>query len=192
MPRSREFDPGAAIDHALETFWVKGYEATSMQELVDATGVHRASMYGTFGSKHDLFLATLDRYCELETAALMRQAASAPSPLVAIERILDRFARESAGPGARGCYMVNAIAERAGTDEAVRTRASSALAGLRSLFEEQLTAAQRAGEIPLEKNAVDLAAFLVNTIQGLRVLGKAGTGRASLRAIAVTALDVLR
>jgi len=191
MPRSREFDPGSAIDHALDKFWDKGYGATSMQELVDATGVHRGSMYGTFGSKHDLFLATLDRYCELESAALLRRAAAAPSPLAALERILDRFARESAGPGARGCYMVNAIAERGSTDEAVRKRADAALSGLRALLEERIVAARKAGEIPSQGNTGELAAFLVNTIQGLRVMGKAGTGRTSLRAIAAIALRAL-
>ncbi|MCE7002789.1 TetR/AcrR family transcriptional regulator [Kibdelosporangium philippinense] len=64
MPRTKEFDPDAVLRSALNLFWRKGYEATSIQDLVDHLGIGRASMYATFGTKHDLYLRALDLYCE--------------------------------------------------------------------------------------------------------------------------------
>ena len=62
MARHKEFDPDVALDRALELFWERGYEATSMADLVDHLGIGRASLYATFGSKHELYLKALDRY----------------------------------------------------------------------------------------------------------------------------------
>ncbi len=64
MPRVKEFDPDQALDRAMELFWRKGYEATSVQDLVEHMGINRFSLYDTFGSKHELFMAALDRYSE--------------------------------------------------------------------------------------------------------------------------------
>ena len=79
MTRTKEFDPDAALQRALELFWERGYEATSLADLVARLGIARASLYGTFGSKHDLFVKALDRYLEVRDSALVEEL-SRPGP----------------------------------------------------------------------------------------------------------------
>src|SRR5258708_34322099 len=95
MSRTKEFDPDAALQAALELFWRKGYEATSMADLVDHLGIARASIYGTFGGKHDLYLKALDRYLESRDPAII-EALSQPGPaLPSIRALIRRYADES-------------------------------------------------------------------------------------------------
>ncbi len=71
MARHKEFDQDEALQKAMEAFWARGYEATSMQDLVEHMGINRQSLYDTFGDKHSLFLKALDRYHEVETRKLL-------------------------------------------------------------------------------------------------------------------------
>ncbi len=73
MPRTKEFDPDTALQRALELFWQRGYEATSMADLVAHLGVARAGVYATFGSKHALYLRALERYLEIKDPQIMRE-----------------------------------------------------------------------------------------------------------------------
>jgi len=80
VARTKEFDPDSALRAAMDLFWRKGYEATSMQDLVDGLGIGRGSIYATFGSKHELYLRALDRYAEQsDVRALDRLSRSGPA-----------------------------------------------------------------------------------------------------------------
>jgi TetR/AcrR family transcriptional repressor of nem operon len=85
MARVREFDTEAAVEAAMQVFWCRGYEATSVQDLVDATGVGRGSLYAAFGSKEGLYLAALDRYRE-QLAAPMLDAVRSGKPVRTVVR----------------------------------------------------------------------------------------------------------
>ena len=80
MARPREFDSDQALEKAMQVFWTKGYEATSLSDLLSAMGISKSSFYATFGSKHELFLATLDRYGETHGAQLIALLKSNESP----------------------------------------------------------------------------------------------------------------
>ena len=72
MARPREFDASDAVDRAMEVFWTRGHEATSVDDLCAATGLSRSSLYGTFGNKRNLLLLTVDRYAKRPAHALSR------------------------------------------------------------------------------------------------------------------------
>jgi TetR/AcrR family transcriptional repressor of nem operon len=88
VARTKEFDPDAAVSAAMELFWLKGYEATSIQDLVDHLGIGRQSLYATFGSKHELYLKALDRYRDSQASALIDTLATAEPVLPAVRDLL--------------------------------------------------------------------------------------------------------
>ena len=179
MARPRSFDSDAALDAAQRVFEARGYEAASVQDLVDATGISRSSLYATWGDKHGLFLAVLDRYVEAgqrQTAGLCQ----AP-PLDALRAILEAWSQ----PGeARGCLLVNATAECAGRDPATAERAERARLAIRERLASLVRQAQARGEIRPERSADDVAGFLTGVLYGLRGLQASGASGADLAVVA--------
>src|ERR1700751_63031 len=118
--RPKQFDPDAAAEQAMEVFWRKGYAATTPQDLVDALGIGKGSLYNAFGSKHELFELALRRYRDSQGAALLEMLEE-PGPVKArLRKPLGVLAEMAvAAPKRRGCMAVNAAAELAGTDEPV-------------------------------------------------------------------------
>src|SRR6202023_2269994 len=112
MARPREFDVDIALDRAMEVFWSKGYEATSLDDLCEVTGLSRSSLYATFGSKRNLLLRSVDRYVEQRTpriAAVLAQPLPIRDAFAALLReFIDQIV---AGPGRRGCFLGNCAAE---------------------------------------------------------------------------------
>ena len=192
MPRPRAFDPSDALDAALDVFHAKGYEAASVQDLVDATGLSRSSLYATFGDKHALYLAALDRY----TAAgreRMGTLYGCGSPLVAIRAHLEGIASgadEAAPP--LGCLMTNAAAERASRDPETARRACAARTGMADVFERTVREAQAAGEVGAGRDARALAHFLTAAVYGLHGLQKAGADAGALGAVVDQTMAAVR
>ncbi len=188
MARPRQFDPDAVLDAAQRVFHVRGYEATSVQDLVEATGLSRSSLYGAFGDKHALFLTVLDRY-----AAAGRQATEAAcgglSPHAAIRTVLAQSARLGDAPG---CLMVNAAAERAGRDPDTAARADANRRAMTDQFEALVGHAQSAGEADPGRPARALAEFLTGVVYGLRALQTAGADGPALVAVVDGAMAGLR
>src|SRR5215469_11280107 len=100
MARPREFDSDSALESAMQVFWAKGYEATSLDDLCEATGLSRSSLYGTFGDKHDLLLRSLERYSERGSARIAATLEEAPSLREGLMQLLSEFIDQIvAGPG---------------------------------------------------------------------------------------------
>lgn len=192
MARTKEFEPAAALQAALELFWERGYEATSMADLVDRLGVARASIYATFGSKHDLYMRALDHYLrtrEPSPVALL----SRPGPtLPAVRELVEAYAHEAtADAHRRGCMIVNAACERLPGDAAVARRVESSWDSLEVALTSALTRAQAQGELPGGRDPSALASFLLVVLQGIRVLGRGYPNPDRIRAAATQALAVL-
>ncbi|WP_405804256.1 TetR/AcrR family transcriptional regulator [Streptomyces sp. NBC_01187] len=197
MARPRMFDEERALDAAMRAFWVNGYEATSTQDLCEATGLGRSSIYNTFTSKHDLFQRALARYVDTMTGIQLDILGEVERP--PLERIEELFAKvidqeyEYCRDGRGiGCLTVNTTVELAARDpEVERVLARDLevrLVALRAVIEE----GRRTGDITGDRDPDALARFVNAVIGGMRISGQGGAGRAALEAIAATALDALR
>jgi TetR/AcrR family transcriptional repressor of nem operon len=184
MARPAQFERTDVLDKAMQAFWDQGYCATSMADLVEATGLKPGSLYGAFHSKQGLFLAALDHYGERGAARLHQALAEAETPLQGIRGFFRRLAGDIGDPQARrSCLLVNSVLELARRDAAVQQRVNRHLDAMEGLFRHALETAQTNGELAPDKDAAALAAFLMSNIWGLRVL--AGTDPAPERVQAV-------
>ncbi|MFG2818657.1 TetR/AcrR family transcriptional regulator [Kitasatospora sp. NPDC048365] len=192
MARTKEFDPDAALRSALDLFWERGYEATSMADLTERLGIGRASLYATFGSKHELFLRALDRYREVGDGRLLDEL-SAPGPaLPAVRAVVRRFAEEGVhDQRRRGCLVTNTAAELAGHDPDAERRVHASWDRLELLLTSALTRARAQGELPADRDPQALARMLLVLLQGLRVVGRTAGEPARLRQAAEQALTLL-
>jgi TetR/AcrR family transcriptional repressor of nem operon len=193
VARTKEFDPDAALQSALELFWQRGYEATSMADLVEHLGIGRASIYATFGNKHDLYLKALDRYGETHDPVLLHELSQPGPVLPAVRAVVRRFAAEAADEVGRlkGCFVVNTAAELGPHDTAAARRVELSWQHIEMPLHSALVRAQAQGELPEDRDPRALARMLLVLMQGLRVVGKASTDPARVRDAAEQALALL-
>lgn len=175
----------------MQAFWARGYKATSLEDLCQATGLSRSSLYAAFGGKRSLLHRALARY---EENAVVRINAALAKPLPVreaiagfIDELIDRIV---AGPGRAGCFIGNCAAELAG-DRPTAARVRQSLARVEDAFREGLARGLSRGEIAAGADVDSLARFLVSGIQGLRLVGKTNPDRAALRDIATVMLRCL-
>jgi TetR/AcrR family transcriptional repressor of nem operon len=191
MPRTKEFEPRDALDAATELFWRRGYGATTLRDLLDAMCIGRGSFYDTFGDKHALFLASLDRFEEVRTAWVGEVLEG--SGLDGVDEV---FRRTVDGlvefEPRRGCLMANTAVELSPHDAEVAEKVSRYVRRTEAAFEDALNRAREAGEIPNGTDPEALARFLVSNLHGLRVLARAGADRRTLEDAARVALGALR
>ncbi|WP_316527710.1 TetR/AcrR family transcriptional regulator [Kitasatospora brasiliensis] len=191
MARTKEFDPDAALQAALELFWQRGYEATSMADLVERLGIARASIYATFGSKHELYLRALERYCEQSDSARLEELSQPGPALPAVRALVRRHAAAGEQDRRRGCFVTNAAVELAPHDPAAARRVEASLDRLETLLAAALVRAAAQGELPAGREPRALARMLVVLLQGIRVVGKAADGGPRAREAAEQALALL-
>ncbi|MGV4984754.1 TetR/AcrR family transcriptional regulator [Streptomyces sp. NRAIS4] len=193
MARTKEFDPDAALQSALELFWRRGYEATSLADLVEHLGIGRASLYATFGSKHELYLKALERYEQSGLTRIVRELSQPGAALPAVRAVVRRFAAEAADERLRqnGCLITNTAAELAPHDPAATRRVERNWDHLETLLHSALARAQSRGELPAGRDPLALARTLLVLMQGLRVVGKASADPARVRDAAEQALALL-
>ncbi|MEV5691769.1 TetR/AcrR family transcriptional regulator [Micromonospora globbae] len=192
MARTKEFDPDAALRAALDLFWERGYEATSMADLVEHLGVARASIYATFGNKRDLYLKALDRYGDLVDPGLLRELSQPGPALPAVRAVIERYAREAGDDsGRRGCFIVNTAVEVAPHDPQAARRVAASWDHLETAITSALIRAQAQGELAPDKDPRALARFLLVLMQGIRVVGKVQAEPRRLRDAVTQALALL-
>jgi TetR/AcrR family transcriptional repressor of nem operon len=193
MARPREFDVDDALEEAMQVFWSKGYEATSLDDLCAATGLSRSSLYATFGNKRDLLLQTVDRYVERRTPSIEAVLARQPDIYQGIAALLREFIDQIvSGAGRRGCFLGNCAAELPRADRTALARVRQGLARTEATFRKALARAGARGELPPGADVDALARFLTASLQGLRLIGKANPHRAVLEDIAATILRCLK
>jgi TetR/AcrR family transcriptional regulator, transcriptional repressor for nem operon len=193
MARPREFDAEVALESAMELLWTKGYEATSLDDLCEVTGLSRSSFYATFGSKRKLLLRSVDRYVERRVPRLIETLAR-PLPVHdAFAALLGDFIDQIvAGAGRRGCFLGNCAAELPRSDRGALTQVRQGLGRTEAVFREALARAKARGELQPKADVDALARFLTAGIQGLRLVGKVNPDRSALEDIAATMLKCLK
>lgn len=172
MPRGKTFDPGGKIDEAVDLFWRHGCDAVSIQDIVDALGINRGSIYATYGDKEQLWLLALSRYCDVRRARLAELNADQARPVLPQIRALLTELTQPADGLPRGCLIVNAITERT-ADAATRELALRQIGHVEDTLTAALDRARDSGEIPASASPVQLARFLVVMLQGLHVYNRA-------------------
>jgi TetR/AcrR family transcriptional repressor of nem operon len=193
MARSKEFEEAAILDKAVHLFWCKGYNGTSMQEVVDCLGISRSSLYDTFGDKRQLYLAALGRYrCQM-AGALLQAVQQATEVVPTLRKVFEMAVQESlADPLGKGCFMVNSTVELAPHDPEVARIVKANLEDIEEAFYQLIRKGQQQGEITPKHDARALARFLFNAMSGLRVAAKAGAGRGVYEDVVNLSLSVLR
>ena len=157
--RPRAYDPKTALARAAETFWKAGYAGTSLDDLSEATGMNRPSLYAAFGDKRDLYLQTLEHYRE-ESRALARAALADDPPLkVFLKRFYDKALDLylTGEGGARGCYTIGTAATQATVDSKVRAFLAEGVRNSDAFLAEQFSRARDRGEIPRSADPAMLA-----------------------------------
>ncbi|WP_028922582.1 TetR/AcrR family transcriptional regulator [Pseudonocardia acaciae] len=181
MGRPREFDDTEAVRAAMETFWTRGYEATSTAELCASTGLGRGSLYNAFGGKHQLYLTSLRKYSEIGFGG---QLATLRQPKPARQRLRELMLwvidTDLDDPTRRGCMAINAAIDAAGRDEAVARAAKRQFDKLEGALREVIEEGQRDGEFRTDRDALRLARTVQSAYYGLRVLTRVSTDRTAL------------
>ena len=192
MTGVRQFDEGAVLDRAMETFWRRGYEATSIDDLVAATGVKRGSLYNAFGDKEALFLAAFERYRQ-RVLTPIDDALDDPDALAGIEAMVQtqlRIAADIDGPC--GCLVLNTAMETAGRGDRLARRMREEMAKVETRIYQALLRAQGDGALAAGRDLRALARFLAANLRTLSMTHRVTGDLDVARDIAATALSVLR
>lgn len=172
MAGVKQFDLEEVLDKAMEVFWQKGYEGTSVRDLTQATGLGRGSLYGAFGDKEQLFIKVLDRYADKFQTEIVEQLANS-EPETAIKRMFDIIIERMSNPKyPRGCFNTNTCVGMSGKSEVIERKIAERLGSMESAIYQVLRKAQVRGKLSPDRDVRALARFLVAVSQGIAVLNK--------------------
>ncbi len=190
--RPRAFDVDVALQKALEVFWRKGYEGTSLPDLTQAMGINKPSLYAAFGNKEQLFLKAIELYEQRPCGFFMPALAQATAYKVA-EFMLLGAAAASANPDApRGCVVVQGAIACSDSGNAVKEALiAKRQAGTLQLV-ERFERAKIEGDLPVDADPKALATYLSTVLQGMAIQATSGADVATLEQIAHTALQVFK
>lgn len=191
MARQKEFNEDKVIEKAMALFRLKGYEATSIQDLVDHLGIGRGSIYDTFGNKHQLYLLALDRYLNKDNAEFDPANLPLPAKDLIIQMMYEQVDEALDNVSSGGCLMVNSAMELGLQDKAVSDRIKNHMTKAETVFVQLLTLARAAGDLTSDRDVQALARSLVNTVVGMRVTAKVNPNRQQLEDMVSASLSVL-
>ncbi len=186
MARPREFDEAEALDRAMVVFWKKGYQNTSLDDLLDAMGIQRGSFYNTFGSKRETYLRTIDRYTEfMFDGGPFTQAAQMEPGLGALAAMCDSYIDSVTGDAEpRGCFCAHVSKEHRGEDSAIQQIIGKGIERMRGLVKRSIEAAKRDGDLPEEVSAEGMATLFMSVAWGIHVMAEAGVPKEDLKTAA--------
>jgi len=172
MPRIVEFDKERVLKNAMHVFWEKGYNGTSMQDLVDATGLNRSSIYNSFGSKLELYQNTLSLYQRESGGMFQKALVKAQNPLEAIRLVFEGFLPEITNDEkGKGCFVMNCKAEMGNQDQDIREWLLGTQEHTLSTFQNLIRDGQEQGIINKKQDPESYAYFVFNAFQGFRMTG---------------------
>lgn len=191
--RPRAYDPESALSQATDAFWLSGYSGTSLDMLSASTGMNRPSLYGAFGDKRALYLATLDRYTS-QSRELMERALDSDRPLPEVLQSFYDSAIAFYAPekeAARGCFLIGTAATESMSDPEIRAKLGDALRQFDRVLEARFRRAIAEDEMDAAADPAALAKMASAIMHTLAVRSRAGDSRASLKAIAATGIRMI-
>jgi AcrR family transcriptional regulator len=190
MARPREFDEDEVLDLALATFWEHGYEGTSIDDLVAATGLGRASLYGAFGDKERIFERAIERYC-VGVGDALETVEDEPSARLALGRLLRALVLKSVPrSGPRGCFLLS-TAVGGDAPAAAREAYAEHLTRLERALTALVRKGQKSGEFTRAADEESVARMLAVLLQGVAAGARAGRTKAQLEAAIETAMELV-
>ncbi len=192
VARPREFNPDEALEQAMQAFWSKGYEATSLSDLTRAMGISRSSFYETFGSKHALFLDAIERFGDTTVERSVAGLEGDGPARAAIAQVFGRIVDNAIARGdRRGCFVCNCATEVSPHDPEAAARVAACHGRNEAAFQAAVTRGQRAGEIADDRDPRALARYFTSSLNGLGVMTKAKPDRAALDDVVRVVLSAL-
>lgn len=190
--RPREFDMDTVLDGVVRVFRERGYHATSVGDLSEATGLTAGSLYKAFGDKRGVFLAAFAHYVEARNAGLRRLLDRQPSGYEKIRAVLHFYAQSSHGSeGRRGCLVVSSATALATFDDEIAAQVEAAMRRSEDLLRQLLRQGQEDGSVAQDTDVTAMARVLLAVLQGFRLIGKSGRTRNDMMAAADQALKLL-
>jgi TetR/AcrR family transcriptional repressor of nem operon len=191
--RPIQFDPDRALKSAMQLFWQKGYEATSLQDLLKVTGLSKSSLYKEFGNKHALFERSIELYRGDMVKNMEDMLSKADSGLEFIQQFFQEVAKETRGKNARrGCLVMNTATEFSQSDPVISRLVKRGTTSFRDTFESAILRAQAEGDIPETIDSKVLATYLMSSMSGLKTQIKAGASADEVKSITKIILSTLK
>lgn len=192
MPKVESFNRDLVISKVTDVFHNKGFNATSMQDIVDATGLNRSSIYNTFGSKHNIFLECLRTYKTNFSDILSEELGVNTNPLESIKMIFEFYLKEIyKDKQDKGCLLVNCASEMANQDDVIRKFLCNNQKDTLQFLEDLVTEGQQSELINRKKTAKEYALYLFSNMQGFRMTGILISDKSELKSITQTIIQTL-
>jgi len=192
MNRPRQYDRDEVLEKATDLFWEKGFEATSMNEMVARSSLNKHSLYSEFGDKEKLFIECIDYYISKSNRVVIDILTKKPLGLNNIEAFFDDRVNYAASEDCKGCLIVNSVTEKEILSEEINLKVKSFISKFKAVFYNCLQAAQDKNEISEDKDCKTLADYLVCFTFGLVNIGKNETKKKELRKMVDVALSAVR
>lgn len=192
MARPREFDVREAMDAAMSTFWERGYEATSMDDLLKAMDLTKGSLYKAFGDKHNLFLLSLQDYLDRLFEKMNQSVQSADDPVQSLSSLMglvEGLCCKQTTP--RGCFAVNTVVELSQRDEKASEILKKHLVRVEKLLAKAITSGQLSGDFRDDISAEHLAEALFVYIFGMLAQSRGIANQARTKRLSTFALAML-
>jgi TetR/AcrR family transcriptional repressor of nem operon len=193
MARTKDFDENEVLTKAIQLFWHKGYNGTSMQDLVDGLGISRSSLYDTYTDKHTLFVKALESYQNSGACQMSEIINNSVSAKETIKQLLRMAIGDLLGDKQhRGCFMVNAEVEVAPHDKEVNDLVCKNDQQMEEAFYQVIQKGKDSGEIKNQQDARALARFIFNAVKGMRVTAKSTADKSvfdDIIKLTISALD---
>ena len=173
-PRAKSFEPEVALEEAKELFWFKGYDGTSMSDLVDQMKINRFSIYDTFGDKRQLFLSACQRYVDWIDEVRRNTIDEAATGLEGIDAFFSWCIDFLSTPGGRrGCMILNTVMEKALHDEEIAAYSREAIEGTEHAILRGLQRAKEEGQLAPGQEPAAVASVFLFFLYGMVVYNKA-------------------
>lgn len=185
MARPRKFAEEDVIAAARDQFWSAGYAGTSLDDLTEATGLGRGSLYGAFGDKHELYLRALEDYCSVTMGSVADDLGASDVP--AFDRLVGHIRKVASATQAeakRGCLMAKSADELGSTDRDVTRRVKASMQKYQALLSDAIAEAQRVGDVDLNADPDQLALLVLTFLRGSEALRKSGYAPARMQSAA--------
>ena len=192
MARPKAYDETAMLDRAMEVFWARGFDGTSIQNLVGKTGVNRGSLYGAYPDKRALFVASIRRYLDLVVEDNVRRLLAVEPAGDAVRQFFLQLVEAPLERLRRGCLLTNSAVELGMEDAQVAALIRGAFRRVEQVFCARLVEAKRVGQLTDGVQPEALARLLITVLQGIRVMSRVGADRVAMRDAVKSALSGIK